>query len=697
MQLKCINLLLLALALKIGSLSANEPVAEKRPHNHIKFNQKRSDPYFWLRNKSDPKVIDYLKAENSYLELVLKSTESLQEKLFLEMKAKIKEEDVTAPYKWKDYEYYSKTKAGEEHSQYFRSGAQGEELLINVNDIAKGFDYTYVTFPKFHPDQNLFAYAVDQKGDRFYTLYFRNQKEQKNLDFKIENFTGDFEWADAGKVIYYTKPDETLRADKLYRFDLETQKHTLLYTEKDEKFELALSKSLYGKYIYLTIASSQTSEVRAIQSGSIDGKLKLFSPRKKNTLYYVIDDEERFYIITNDQAENFKVMTTSFEKTEKKNWKEFIPYQKINYIEGILVFKDYLVIAQRKEGLTELEVRKKSEAQIKGDLIKFPDPTYTVSIGSNYEYASSFIRYEFESLNRPYSIFDYSFTQKDSLVVKEKEVKNFKSDEYISERIWAKGHDQKLIPISLVYKKGFQRNSEAPLLAYAYGSYGASTDPYFSIPRLSLLDRGFVYAIIHVRGGSELGYGWYLDGKLLKKKNSFLDFISGVEHLIAEKYSSPQKVFANGGSAGGLLMGGVLNLKPELFTGVIADVPFVDVVTTMLDSTIPLTTGEYEEWGNPNEKKFYNYMLSYSPYDNIAPKAYPHIMVTTGLNDTQVPYWEPAKMVAKLRDQRTDKSKILVLKTEMEVGHGGKNGRYDYLKEDAISFAFIFKILGIDR
>ena len=479
MQFQCFFLSLLSLILFNNSLLANEPIAEKRPYNHIKFKHKRSDPYFWLRNKSDPKVIDYLKAENSYLAQVLKPTEPLQEKLFLEMKAKIKEEDMTAPYKWKDYEYYSKTKAGEEHSQFFRSGAQGEELLINVNELAKGFDYTYVTFPKFHPDQNLFAYAVDQKGDRFYTLYFRNQKEQKNLDFKIENFTGDFEWADSGKVIYYTKPDDTLRADKLYRFDLETQKHTLLYTEKDEKFELSMSKSLYGKYIYLTIASSQTSEVRILLSDSQDSQLKLFSPRKKNVLYYVNEDEERFYIITNDQAENFKVMTTSFEKTESKNWKDLIPYQKNNYIEGILVFKDYVVLSQRKDGLTEIEVRKKSEVQNKGELIKFPDPAYTVSIGSNYEYSSSFIRYEFESLNRPYSIFDYSFTQKDSMIVKEKEVKKFKSDEYISERIWAKGHDQKLIPISLVYKKGFQRNSEAPLLAYAYGSYGFEYRPLF--------------------------------------------------------------------------------------------------------------------------------------------------------------------------------------------------------------------------
>ncbi len=680
-----------------SNVKANEPIAEKRPYQHVKFNSKRSDPYFWLRNKTDPKVIEYLKAENDYLAQVLKPTESLQEKLFLEMKAKIKEEDSTAPYKWKDYEYYSKTKANEEHSQYFRKGALGEELLLNVNEIAKGFDYTYVTFPKFHIDQNLFAYAIDQKGDRIYTLYFRNQKEKKNLDSKIEHFTGDFEWADSGRVIYYTKPDDTLRADKLYRFDLETQKHTLLYTEKDEKFEIVLSKSLFGKFIYLTSASSQTSEVRVIRSDNSSAKLNIFSPRKKNVLYYAVEDEERFYIITNDKAENFKVMTTPFNKTEIKHWKELIPYQKSVYIENFLVFKDHLIISKRINGLAELEVRKKSEAQTPGEKIKFPDPVYTVTLGSNYEYNANAVRYEFESLNRPYSIFDYSFAQKDSLIVKEKEVKKFKTNDYLSERIWAKGHDGKLIPISLVYKKGFLKNSEAPLMAYAYGSYGASTDPYFSIPRLSLLDRGFVYAIIHVRGGSELGYGWYLDGKLLKKKNTFLDFISGVEHLITEKYASSQKVFASGGSAGGLLMGAVLNMKPELFTGVIADVPFVDVVTTMLDSTIPLTTGEYEEWGNPNDKKYYNYMLSYSPYDNIAPKAYPHIMVTTGLNDTQVPYWEPAKMVAKMRDQRTDKSKMLILKTEMEVGHGGKNGRYDYLKEDAISFAFIFKILGINN
>ena len=693
---KCLFFVLMILHSQSGLL-AKEPNATKKAHILKKHGDQRIDNYFWLKNKSSPEVLDYLKSENAYTKEVMSDTEKLRDSLYLEMRARIKEEDTSVPYKKGDYEYFYKTIKNEQYPVYLRRSLvrkDAEEILLDVNQMAKGYDSFHVTQPDFYEDQEIFAYAVDTKGDRVNTIYFKDQKSGKILDQKIENVTGDFVWAKSKKIIFYTKQDpKTLRSEKVFRYDLETKKSTLIYVEKDEKFEVGIYKTLADKFIYITINSSLTSEIRYLNSENPTGQFKIFQKRQKDVIYGVSENDQNFFITTNDKARNFRIMQTDFGHTGKIHWKELVPHRPDVLIEGLLVFKDYYVISERSNGLTQIQVRKSGETT--GHYIDFLDPAYTVALSRNEDYQASFVRYEFESMNRPSSIFDFTFETKKSELKKEKEVIGYQSDNYMSKRMMATAKDGTKIPISLVYSKKLALDGTNPLFVYGYGSYGMSTDPYFSSARVSLLDRGFVFAIIHVRGGSEMGRYWYEDGKFLKKKNTFTDFIDGTEFLLKEKMGSPSKVFANGGSAGGLLMGAVMNIRPDLYTGIIADVPFVDVVTTMLDSSLPLTTGEYEEWGNPNDKQYYDYMKSYSPYDNVTVQDYPHLLVTTGLNDSQVSYWEPAKWVAKLRELRSNQSKLLLLKIEMEVGHGGKSGRFEYLKEEAFSDAFIFKILNI--
>ncbi len=695
MNTKRFATLVLAFTLLYTNVFAAEPVAEKIPTKLKKHGDTRIDNYFWMRKKTDPKVMEYLLAENNYREEMLKDTDELQDKLFLEMKARVKEEDQSVPYKDGDYMYYSKMLPGKEHSIEYRKGIAPnslEEVILDVNELAKDSDTIYVSPPAFHPDQNLFAYAVDLKGDRIFTIYFKDQKANKLLDRKIEHVTGEMVWAESGKVLFYGKQDPvTLRANRIYRYDVNSGISTLVYEEKDEKREVTVYKTLTKKYIFLLTSSTLSSEVLYIPSDKPVSKFKVFHAREKDHLYSVYDGGDVFYVLTNWKAKNFRLMQVDLKKTQKKNWKELIPHRTDVLIDGVRVFKDYMVISERTNGLTQLNVMKRGET--KGEYINFPDPAYSVGVGDNAEYDTTFFRYDFASMNRPYSIFDYDFKTKESKLQKEKEVPTYNSSNYVSERIFIKARDGVQVPVSIVYKKGLKKDGSAPILVYGYGSYGMSTDPYFSSVKVSLLDRGFVYAIIHVRGGMEMGKAWYEDGKFFKKKNTFTDFIDATEALINLKYANPKKVYANGGSAGGLLMGAILNMRPDLYDGVVADVPFVDVVTTMLDSSIPLTTGEYEEWGNPNNKKYYNYMKSYSPYDNVVAAKYPNILVTTGINDSQVAYWEPSKWVAKLRDLRTDKSKILVMKIEMGAGHGGKSGRFEYLRDEALSTAFILKLV----
>ena len=610
------------------------------------------------------------------------------------MKGRIKQEDESVPYKEDNYLYYSRTQKGDEYSIYCRKKDglnSSEEILLNVNDLAKGLDFIRVTFPRFHPNEQLFAYAVDTKGDRIFTIYFKDMSTGLILDQKIEKVTSNFTWAESGKILFYAKQDpKTLRSDKIYQYNLETGKHKIVFTEKDEKFDVMVYKTEAEKHLFISSNSTLSSEVHYIQADRPDTKFKLINKREKDHEYSVIDGVDRFYIHTNWKAKNFRIMETALKNTSKKNWIETIPHRSDVYLDSLSVFKDFIVLSERTDGLTKINVVQKGERV--GKYISFPDPAYTVSLDNNAEYETNKIRYNFVSMNRPYSVYDFDIKTEVSTLLKEKEIPTYNSADYVSERVFATASDGTKIPISLVYKKTTKKDATAPLLVYGYGSYGYSMDPYFSPVRVSLLDRGFVFAIIHVRGGQEMGRAWYDDGKFFKKKNTFTDFISGTEHLLKEKYANPKKVFANGGSAGGLLMGAIMNMRPDLYNGIIADVPFVDVVTTMLDSSLPLTTGEYEEWGNPNNKKYYEYMKSYSPYDNVTTQAYPNLLVTTGLNDSQVPYWEPTKWVQKIREMRTDKSKLLLMKVELEVGHGGKSGRFEYLHEEALAYAFILKL-----
>jgi oligopeptidase B len=672
------------------------PIAEKIPTKLKKHHDVRIDNYFWMKERKNPKVLAHLKAENAYTEEVMKETKSLQENLYQEMRSRIKEEDVSVPYKRGDYLYYTKILKGQEYNVFCRKkNAPGasEETLLDVNELGKGKDFIRVTPPLFHFNQELFAYAVDVKGDRVFTIFFKDMKTGKNLDQKIENVSDNFIWAESGKTLFYARPDpKTLRSNKIYQYDVEKKNSKLVFEEKDEKFEAAVYKTLARKFIFIASNSTLSSEVRFIPSDKPNAKFQVISPREKDLEYSVEDGGDHFYINTNWQAKNFRLMEVEAREPQKKNWKEVIPHRTDVLIEGVEVFKDFLVVSERSKGLTQINVIKKGGKE--GRYISFPDPAYAVGLDQNAEYETKTIRYNFDSMNRPFSVFDFDVEKNQSTLLKEKEVPGYKSDDYASERVFANASDGTQIPISLVYKKGLKKNASAPLLVYGYGSYGISTDPYFSSVRVSLLNRGFVFAIIHARGGSEMGRAWYDDGKFFKKKNTFTDFIAGTEYLINQKYADPKKVYANGGSAGGLLMGAIINLRPELYHGVVAEVPFVDVLTTMLDSSLPLTTGEYEEWGNPNDKKYYDYMKSYSPYDNVQALNYPNLLVTTGLNDSQVSYWEPAKWVSKIREMRTDQTKLLLMKIEMDVGHGGKSGRFEYLREEALKYAFILKLNG---
>ncbi|MFA6236669.1 MAG: S9 family peptidase [Bacteriovorax sp.] len=673
-----------------------EPKAEKIPKKLEIHGDVRIDNYFWLNDKKNEKVIDYLKAENAYTELGMRDTLNLQEKLYQEMRKRIKEEDQSVPYKKGNYFYYSRVQKGDEYPIYCRKKdlKAEEEILINVNELGAGKDFIRVTPPAIHPQEQLAAYGVDTKGDRIFTIYFKDLKTNQLLKQKIENVTSNLEWSQAGKILFYARQDpQTLRSDKIYRFDLDTGIHTLVFEEKDEKFEAYVYKTLSDKFMMIASASTLSSEVRFAPADKPLEPFKIFLKREPKHEYNLDDGGEKFIIRTNWNAKNFRIMEADYNAATKNKWKNLVSHNPKVFFEEVHPFKNHIVIGLREGGLIQMMVLKKGEK--KGEYIKFPDPAYLVFLGSNEEFDTDFVRYAFESLNRPMSVFDYNIETGKSALQKEDLVAEYDAAEYISERQFATARDGTKVPVSLVYKKNFKKDGASPLLIYGYGSYGSSSDPYFNRNIVSLMDRGFVYAIAHVRGGSEMGRAWYENGKFFKKKNTFTDFIDVTEYLVKEKYAHPKKLYANGGSAGGLLMGAIVNMRPDLYNGVVAEVPFVDVVTTMLDSSLPLTTGEYEEWGNPNEKKFYKYMLSYSPYDNVKKVDYPNLLVTTGLNDSQVSYFEPTKWVAKMRELRTNKNKMLLLKIEMDVGHGGKSGRFEYLRNEALGYAFLLKLEGI--
>lgn len=674
------------------------PSPKKKPKNLKKFDSIRVDNYYWLKNRNDPDVIKYLEKENDYYEKKTSHTKEFQDKIFKEIKNRIKEDDKSVPYFLNGYWYITKFKKDKDYPIYVRKKEtldSKEQILFDCNFLAKNYDFFNLSNIKISPDNKLAAYSIDTVSRRLYTIKIKNLETGKFLNDCIDNTSGNFAWGNDNTTLFYTNRDsETLRNDKIYKHVLGTNSKDdeLVFHEKDNTFYTNVSKSKSNKFIVISSYSTLTSEFQFLNADNPHDDFKLFSKRKRGLEYSINHFENYFYIITNtDNSKNYKLMKTSVKNTDYNNWINVIDHRKDVLIEGIDVFKNYLVVSERSNGLNRINIKKWDDSE--DYYLDFNCETYSAYTTNNIDFNTNILRYGFNSLTDPPCVIDFNMETKEKTIRKQQQVldPDFNKDNYISERIWSKSEDGTDVPISLVYKKGLQKNSKNPLLLYGYGSYGNTIDPYFSISRLSLLNRGFVFAIAHVRGSEYMGREWYENGKLLNKKNTFRDFISCTKYLISQGYTNSKQSYAYGGSAGGLLMGSVINLAPELYNGVISAVPFVDVVTTMLDESIPLTTGEYDEWGNPNEKEYYNYILSYSPYDNVSQINYPNLLVTTGLYDSQVQYWEPAKWVAKLRELKKDNN-LLLLNTNMSSGHGGASGRFEALKEVAKEYAFLFDL-----
>ncbi|MFZ2905381.1 MAG: S9 family peptidase [Cyclobacteriaceae bacterium] len=686
------------------------PAAEKVAKELTANGNTRIDNYYWMKlteeqknaevkDEQTQKVLNYLTAENDYLTAKMKHTEALQEKIYQEIIGRIKQTDETVPYKDNGYWYYTRYEEGKEYPIYCRKKGSltgSEEVLLNVNDLAKGHSYYAITGLSVSEDNNLLAYAEDSVSRRRYTIYVKDLHTGKIIDTPIPNTEGDITWANDNKTFFYVKKDSvTLRSRWIVRHKLgeNPYKDQSVADEKDETFYTGIYKTKSNKYLVVWSSSTLTNHYQLLNANTPDGKFKDFTPREKGLEYSIDHYNDKFYIVTNAEALNFRLMETPETKTTKANWKETIAHRKDTLLQGIEIFKDYMVLSERAQANTLMRIiDQKTGAK---HYLNFGEAAYTVYPSVNLDFDTELLRYGYTSLTTPNSQFDYNMRTHERKLLKQQEVVGgYKPEDYQTERIWATADDGTEVPMSIVYKKGIQKDGNNPTLLYAYGSYGSSTNPTFASSRLSLLDRGFVYAIAHIRGGQEMGRQWYEDGKMFKKKNTFTDFIDCAEFLIEQKYTNPEKLFATGGSAGGLLMGAVVNMKPELFKGVIAEVPFVDVVTTMLDDEIPLTTGEFDEWGNPDNLESYLYMLEYSPYDQVKAQNYPNMLVTTGLHDSQVQYWEPAKWVAKLRELKTDNNTLL-LRTNMETGHGGTTGRFKVHRETAQEYAFIIDLAGI--
>lgn len=702
----------ITITLIFGVSSCNQQTMNKQiaPPKAAKIEKKleihgdvRIDNYYWLNERENPEVLAYLTAENAYYDTITAHTKAFQKSLFEELKSRIKEDDESVPYFKNGYYYITRFEKGSQYPIYSRKKDKltaKEELLFNVNEMAKGFDYYKLGGLSVSPDNTIAAFGVDKVSRRQYTLQFKNLKTGVIYPEQIENTTGSAIWANDSKTVFYTKNDKTtLRSFQIYQHILGTDvsKDKLIYEEKDETFGTTVGKTKSEKFIVIASFSTVSNEYQFVDANKPNDKFKLFQKRERDLEYSVEHVNNEFYVLTNYQgAQNFKLMKTPETATTKEHWEDVIPHRKEVLLEDISIFKEYLVLEERTNGLNKIRIiRWDGKADY---YLPFEEETYSAGVYYNPEFDTNVLRYSYNSLTTPTSVIDFNMETHEKEVKKEQEVLGGKFDKnnYISERLWVTARDGKKVAISLVKHKDTKLNASTPLLLYGYGSYGYTLDPNFSTNRLSLLDRGFVYAIAHIRGGEYLGRAWYEDGKLLKKKNTFTDFIDCAKFLIDKKYTSNKHLYAMGGSAGGLLMGAVVNMNPELFNGVIADVAFVDVVTTMLDDSIPLTTAEYDEWGNPNVKEYYDYMKSYSPYDNVTAKDYPNMLVTTGLHDSQVQYFEPAKWVAKLRELKTD-TNILLLKTNMEAGHGGASGRFDALKEIATEYAFLFDLEQIKK
>lgn len=676
------------------------PIAKTASHSMECHGHVRVDPYYWMRDRENSEVIEYLEAENAYAKERTAHTEKLQGELFEEIKGRIQQTDESVPYRLDGYYYYSRFEEGREYPIYCRkkqSLENSEEIMIDANELAEGHDYCSVSSREVADDRNLLAYAVDTVGRRIYTIYIKNLATGELLPEVISDVTGNLDWASDNKTLFYSKQDpETLRSHRIYRHVLGTDpaEDVLVYEETDETFRTFVYRTKSKKY--LIIASSQTvsDEYRILDASNPSGTFTVIEPRRRDHEYTLEHFGDYFYIKTNHRGKNFSLMRAPVSSPGLEYWEEVIPHRDDVLLEDFEIFRDFMAIAERRRGLIHMRLRPWSgEPEHE---INFGEPAYHAYFTSNHEFDTDFLRYRYTSLTTPVSTYDYHFGSREKTLLKrDKVLGNFDSANYVTERLHATAPDGILVPISLVYHKDkVKRDGASPLLLGGYGSYGISRDPVFSSARLSLLDRGFVYAIGHIRGGEELGRQWYDDGKLFNKKNTFTDFIACGEHLAAEKYADPKRLYAQGGSAGGLLMGAVINLRPDLFHGALASVPFVDVVTTMLDESIPLTTFEYDEWGDPRKKEYYDYILSYSPYDNVKAQDYPNLLVMTGLHDSQVQYWEPSKWVAKLRVTKTD-DHVLLFKTEMGAGHAGPSGRYEQYKEIAFQYAFLLDLAGL--
>jgi len=676
------------------------PQAKEVKHPISLHGDTRMDPYYWMNQRENPEVIDYLKQENAYCNRVLKHTEAFQNQLFEEMKGRIKKDDESVPYKLNGYWYKTRYEKNKEYPVFVRykdSMSNPPEMMFDANKMAKGHEYFNLRGINVSEDNRLAVFSTDTLGRRIYTLQFKNLQTGEILPDKIENTTGSATWASDNKTVFYTRKDKALRPFQVYKHVLGTnsKNDVLVFNEKDETFNVGVYKTKSRKYIMISSQNTVSDEYRFIKADEPEAKFQVIQPRERGLEYNVSHYKNNFYIVTNkDKASNFKLMKTPVTATSKENWKDIIRHRADTFLEDIEIFDDYLVVEERTNGLLRMNIKRWDQAE--DYYMSFPEETYTAYIGFNPDFKAKKLRYHYSSMTTPSSVIDYDLVARTQEVKKEQEVldPSFNKNNYVSERIWATAKDGKKIPISLVRRKDTKPSKNTPLLLYGYGSYGYTIDPYFSSVRLSLLDRGFIYAIAHIRGSEYLGRAWYEDGKMLHKMNTFTDFIACAEHLVKQQYTSPAHLYTMGGSAGGLLMGAVLNLTNHLFNGVVAAVPFVDVVTTMMDESIPLTTGEFDEWGNPKNKTYYDYMLQYSPYDNVKEKDYPNLLVTTGLHDSQVQYWEPAKWVAKLRKLKTDTNKLL-LKTNMEAGHSGASGRFKRLKETALEYAFFLDLENI--
>lgn len=679
------------------------PLANKIPKELKIHGDVRVDEFYWLNDRENPEVIDYLNKENDYYKQETKHTKIFQEDLFEEMKSRIKKDDSSVPYKYNGYWYITKYEKGKDYPIYTRkkeSLDSIEELLFDCNIMAKDHSYFRLVGLNISPNNQFISYGLDTTGRRQYNLRIKDLKSNKVFKEEIWNTTGSSTWANDNKTLFYSLKDETtLRSEAIYKHRLNTnpENDELVFEEKDDTFGVGVYKTKSQKYLVISSYSTLTTEYQILNANNPDGIFKVFQARTRGLEYSISHFENYFYIVSNiDNAQNFKLSKTSENNTEKANWVDVISHREDVLLEGVDIFKDFLVVSERENGLNKIKISTWDNST--SYYLPFNSETYTAYTTSNIDFETTKLRYGYQSLVTPSSVIEFDMITKEKTILKEQEVLDvdFNKEKYTSKRLWANASDGSKIPISLVHHVDTEINSNTPLLLYAYGSYGSTIDPYFSTVRLSLLNRGFVYAIAHIRGGEYMGRQWYEDGKLFKKRNTFTDFIDSSKFLINNNYTSPEHLYAMGGSAGGLLMGAVINMAPELYNGVVAQVPFVDVITTMLDDTIPLTTGEYDEWGNPNDKEYYDYIKTYSPYDNITNKMYPDLLVTTGLHDSQVQYWEPAKWVARLRDLDKNTSK-LYLDTNMDAGHGGSSGRFESLKEIASVYAFLFDLESINK